>query len=251
MEPTIPRLILSLTIALLVGCSSSTPEPEPEPSPTVEAEPVPPTSAMHSRLAGLEAAHDAIVRSDLEGARAAATRVGAAAMPGELPEAWAGPSAELDVVVAALVAADDLDTAASTIAQVAVACADCHAAAGANPQLAPLPPPDMAEGIAAHMVRHRVAAAAMWHSMVFRSEEHWQQGMVFLATGPLEQGDLPGGQPLDDTARAIEAEVHALAAEAQISTEPGERAGIYARMVRLCAACHQHTRPAPATGAAP
>ena len=234
------RALHLLVITLTAGCSTPAPQaPAPDPADAKVAF----YDVMHRRLAALQAMHESVIHADLAKAAAAAETVQATALDESLPPAWVSAAKDLEAGVATVRSADSLVVAAAGTAQVAAACSACHEAAQARVMFEPPPHPKRDAGVREHMARHGVAAQAMYQGLVANLDGHWAQGVTFLAQGPLEEAELPDGNPLSPEARELEALVHGLAATAQTAESRADRTRVLAELLASCATCHALTRP--------
>ncbi len=247
-----------ILVLLLVGCSRAdapappvtplaTPTPAPSPAASLDMEAARQAflDVMHERLLALEEVEHAVVRGDVEAARAAARGVNIEQLRRDLPADW---QPRVDALVSALaqVAADgDLASVARGAAQSAAACGSCHKQAEAGLTFSRAGHPGREPGAVAHMARHREAAALMREALISADDARWSSAMTWLAQGPMEGEELPSGYTLDATAREWEARVHALAAQGQAAPDAAARAAVYGDALVACASCHEHTGGGP------
>ncbi|MCP4870298.1 MAG: hypothetical protein GY898_16465 [Proteobacteria bacterium] len=244
---TLPRLLTALAVVATILTACPSPEPVPV-EPSAEDLKSDFVSAMHGRRDGVRSIHDAIVAGTLPEAREAGRTLARVEVDTALPETWAVMNTELEFAVKGITEAVDLNAAAADAAVTVGTCGSCHRAAGAQLQFEPLPHPDRTEdGSRHHMVRHQVAARALWQAVVSNSDEHWNNGLTWLAAGPVEQSEFPEHVVLDDRAREFEALVHGIAAEGHGVTDPKARVTLYGRLIAVCAGCHAHTQGGPAS----
>ena len=133
-----------------------------------------------------------------------------------------------------LAAATTIAEACRGTANVAEACAGCHADAGAIPAFAPPPPPppDLTS-VAARMARHRWATDRLWEGVVGNSDAAWRAGLDVLAAEPQPWPELAGD-------RAVHAQrLHDAAERAKGTTaDRADRARAYGELLVICAGCH-------------
>ena len=238
---------LAILLMALAGCGSpafGNPDPPPDqpPSPVRMQNPSTVMFQMHRHYDDLREVERLLVSGKLhEGRTRAYLLTRPASDPGLRPYAI-----EIDRLVDAarqLVAAPDLDTALRREANVALACAECHARSRQT-VLFPPPPalPADAPTTAARMARHQWAVDRLWEGLVAGSAQPWRAGLDVLAVTPLPYS--PGtlapklGRRLQQRARdAIEQ------LEAQRETLQS-RARLYGEMLVTCAGCHSTQGPA-------
>lgn len=151
-------------------------------------------------------------------------------------KAWAREAARVRERAGAIAAAKTVDEAIRADAQLAAACADCHVAAGAQPEFARWPalPPDGAT-VEARMARHLWAAERVWEGVVGDAPESWRAGLDVLASAPLPATTLgaarePYAKKLQRLARDARDRKPAVAL--------ADRATAYGELLATCAACH-------------
>jgi len=148
----------------------------------------------------------------------------------------------------ALANAPTTDEACRREARLAVACADCHAAAGVIPALTDTPklPADQPT-LEARMARHVWATDRLWEATVGGGDEPWLKGLDVLAQTP-----FPFPRSFDDRAglaRHLQQVADQARKQKPIAT-PAERGRTYGEILVTCATCHA-TPPAPALPSEP
>lgn len=222
-----------------------TPPPSAAPPPTTP----PPTSAapsdeaVHAVMEGhysrARSVHDALVRADMEQARAdmawIATHEEGNALPAEVQPLLAAMQAE----AARFADATTLTEAGTAVGHMLVRCGACHAQTHGGPQVAetPIPEGDTPE---ARMRRHQWAADRMFDGLLTASPETFREGNEALTSAPLTQAELPAtaAQP-EEQVVTLTTHVRDLGAEAAAATDDESRASIYGRYVATCGACHR------------
>lgn len=222
-------------LLLLTACEAEEAALDPLPSPALEeeiAEPVapPPPSdvqaQMHDRYDTVTAMRGALVRGELEAARALARGVGP--VRGELPPE-AHELRDLAPSRAAVVArAEDVVAAARAYGAMLEGCGRCHAAAGATWSYETPARPDGPDPVV-HMRRHAWAVDRMTEALIVRDADRFDMGANALAEAPLGEGSA---------VEAIAARVHARAASPVETMEA--RAAVFGDVVAACAECHRH-----------
>ncbi|HTR50355.1 MAG TPA: hypothetical protein VMJ10_06575 [Kofleriaceae bacterium] len=142
-----------------------------------------------------------------------------------------------DVVDAAttLTKASKLDDALRREAQVAVACARCHAATQSRLDFAAAPvlPADR-QTARTRMARHVWAVDRLWEGLVGADDARWSRGLAVLADDPLPF------TPATDAPR-LASELQQLARaqlDKRATTLLEDRGAAYGEMLVRCAACH-------------
>lgn len=198
---------------------------------------------MHESYALFATIERALLEGRLDDARRLAQGIGAA--PDE-PDfaAWQPQSAAVRERALALANATGVSDACRRAAGLAEACAGCHAAASAGPELAALPalPPHEAT-VEARMARHLWAAERIHEGVIAAADSRWRAGLAVLAQAPL-------AWPGDRARGALASQVQRLARQALDGAVPrtGEvaasasRARVYGELLVRCAACHALAR---------
>lgn len=199
---------------------------------------------------------DAVIRGDLQAARAAAKVLATREIAKDLPDDWRSHVAALRSAASAGVDAPSLDAIALVVGDVANACGGCHGALG-GPKFAPGEPPGPASGAAAHMARHVWAESRMWEGLVGPSEASWVKGTEAFSDAPLltKQGD----KPLDALAKRVHAlgeRGRALVEDRKLSSPQAsplarQRSATYGEMLATCSQCHQKSGKGPGASPAP
>jgi cytochrome c553 len=176
----------------------------------------------------------AVVKGDLEAARAPAQWLAEHPEHPDLPQGVKSPMEDMRAQARSVVRAVDLADAARATAEMAAACGRCHrlAGAGPDPETWTMAPPG-ADALR-QMARHLWAVDRMWEGLVAPSDRLWRQGATALIDDPLFQG---GGQASPDVAR-LAREVHDLGVTAS-GRDPDGRAGVYGRLLATCVTCHR------------
>lgn len=217
----------------------------------LSAGPAPSLAArMHDSWADATLARDRLVAGDLAGVRAAGARLSAVGPDLEVPAAWRSGADGVRAIAGELAAVADLPSAAVTVGKLGLACANCHAAAGAGPDLdsgAALPPQTFLPGD--NMRLHAWASQWLWLGLIGGSDSAWNRGAAALDDHPL---DLRWDEkPPSDGRQALEQLVYVIAGKAVDTSVPAERAELYGQLVATCAQCHIKTPPAPSAPSGP
>jgi len=217
----------------------ATPEPLPPAEPEAAAQPEAARDLMQGHFARATSAHDAIVRADMETARAdmawLATHQEGEALPENLQPLLVAMQAE----AARFAEATTLTEAGTAYARTLVRCGACHTASHGGPEIAqtPIPEGDTPE---ARMRRHQWASDRMFDGLVMADAALFRAGNDALTSAPLTQTELPStaGQPAEQVV-ALTAHVRELGGEAANAADDEARAGIYGRYLATCGTCHR------------
>jgi mono/diheme cytochrome c family protein len=193
---------------------------------------------MQGHFSRAASAHDALIRADMEQARADMAWLATheePSLPAELQPLLDNMQAE----AARFPEATTLTEAGTTFARMLVRCGECHTTSHGGPEIAqtPIPEGDTPE---ARMRRHQWASDRMFDGLVMADPEIFRSGNDALTSAPLTQADLPGteAQPAEQVA-TLTTHVRELGAEAATAADEQARAGIYGRYLATCGACHR------------
>jgi cytochrome c553 len=226
-----------LLLVVLVGCANVAAEPAPgkrfERDMMLRLH-------MHENFGLLRTMEKLLVHGKLEEAQFLAQAMSQAPdVPGL--GAWATETARTRDRAAAIAKAKTNDDALRAEVGLAEACAGCHVASNARPELPPTPalPADTAT-VGSRMARHLWATDRLWEGMVDGDDEAWRAGLDVLAGSPLPASELGSDRV------AIAHRLQRLAREARTrtgDTDVTARARAYGDILVTCAACHAQ-RPA-------
>lgn len=194
------------------------------------------------------AARDAVVRGDLDRARAAGAKLRAALPDEEVPAA-------LTSALDALDAAKTTEDGAEAIAELAVGCLSCHAARhvtlAGRPPASPSP---VTGAVPAEMERHRVFVDSVWLGLIGGDDAPLRDAARRMAQGGLVAGTPVGRDPaftLTAAIAAIDERAHRIS-EDLVAAPRDRRSDLFADLLGTCAACHDLaadravlTRPSP------
>lgn len=196
---------------------------------------------MRQNLSSLRAIERLVIRGRLAEAKVLArTLVTAPDEPGLGP--WAVHTARVRELARALAASPTTDEACRREARLAVACAGCHEATSALPDLESPPAPPDQPTIEARMARHVWATDRLWDAAIGGGDDAWRAGLDVLAQTP-----LPYAATQDARASlAKKLQQLALNARFEMKTDtPSQRGTRYGEMLIICASCHAAKPPAP------
>jgi mono/diheme cytochrome c family protein len=194
-------------------------------------------SAMRYHFTDVSRVHDAVIRGDLAGARAAATELAYMAVPPGTITVGVPFVIAISEAARRVLDAGELRAAAVQASEMLRRCGDCHQAIGVVPAPAPLTRPNVG-GIVGHMLEHERAVSGLLHGLLIPSASEWRAGAERLRTAPLRASELPRDPGLTRDIAAAEERVHGLAERADAATTPVDRGAVYADLLTTCAQCH-------------
>ena len=189
---------------------------------------------MHENYGVVRAIERLLLRGKLEEAKQLAAAIGEAPDEPGL-SALSTRAAEVRRKALEVARAKTLAEAISREAQLAHACATCHADAGVIPDLeSPPPVPPDRDTIDARMARHLWAADRLWVGIVADSPTAWTSGLELLARGSRVWPALPASKVTfaDRLQRTAET------ARRMKTTPIEKRAETYGALLEVCASCH-------------
>jgi hypothetical protein len=233
------RLFVGLMIAsvTLVASACGTPASPPAEQPAAAAaQPSADTAArMANHFGRIREVEEAVVRGDLEAAKAAAQWVADHQDATGLPAGTESYVTTTRNAARAVAASTSLGNAGVATAFAVAACGECHAAAKVSPKMPEPSPPAAVPAAAAHMLPHQHALDLMYRGMVGPSETLWKQGAEALKASPLGDKDAAKASKAD---AAAEARVHEIAGRAAQAADAGARIAIYGELIGSCTSCH-------------
>jgi hypothetical protein len=192
---------------------------------------------MQHHFALATAVHDAVIRGDLQTARAQARALADAPAPADLP-ASAGPFLErMQNAARRGAGSTTLQEIAWSASAMLGACGGCHRAVGTMPAVASAPVRNVG-GTVGHMVAHKAAVDQLVEGLIIPSTTAWNAGADALRTAPLRRKELPADPKLTKEILAGEGQIHALAERARQATEPHVRVELYGEIIQNCSSCH-------------
>jgi hypothetical protein len=231
-------VVLALLPVLFVvaGCGGAAPPPAEQTPPAAPAQPaVSASEHMKEHFEKFRELEEAIIRGDIESARAPAQWIAEHQEVAGLPEGTENYVTEMRSAAKAVAASNDIGNAAVASAKAIATCGGCHAAAKVTP---PLPEAsavsDMA-GAAGHMHGHQQAIDLLYRGLAAPSDEMWKKGAEGLRVAPLAEKDLA---KVTKEIQRFEARVHELAGRAADAPDSGAKVAIYGEIIGGCATCH-------------
>jgi cytochrome c553 len=195
-------------------------------------------SAMEAHYSTVILAHDALLQGNLETFRSQLARVPGQELPPTSPQEWLPFHQSLQAAAREGTEVSDLDTAASALAQVVLACGTCHAALNSGP-IYPAPAPDDGENaLETAMLDHKWATERLWEGVTGPWDNAWERGADSLAVIQVF-GEANPELILTDEMRRRENELRAIGEEAKTTTTLDDRAALYGRLLATCGGCHQ------------
>jgi len=182
----------------------------------------------------------ALIRGDLEGARAPARYLADHEEVAGLPASGAPWLSAMRAEAHNVAAAPDLALASGAAARMAKTCGDCHHATRRGPRMVVSPmPQERGSSTATEMLLHQWAADRMRDGLIAPSDSAWAMGAMALANDPIYQAEVGVRtgrfQEMDEMARRSVA----LGRRAAGLRDGFERAAAYGEFIASCAACHR------------
>jgi hypothetical protein len=229
--------LMILSVAFGVSaCGSSAPPSAEQSTAAAPAQPSVDTAArMAAHFGKVRELEEAVVRGDLEGAKAAAQWIAEHQEAAGLPAGTESYVKATTNAARAVAASTLLGNAGVATAFAVAACGECHAAAKVTPKMPEVGAPPTLPGTAALMLAHKHAVDLMYRGMVGPSETLWKQGAEALKASQLTDKDLTKA-PKEFV--ASETRVRELAGRAAQAADAGSRIAIYGELIGGCASCH-------------
>ena len=234
------RLIVgSMILSVAFGVSACGRPSPPAAEQSASAAPAQPSADTAARMAGhfgkVRELEEAVVRGDLESAKAAARWIADHQEATGLPAGTEGYVTATKNAARAVAASGSLGNAGLAAAFAVDACGQCHAAAKVTPKMPEAIALPASPTAASHMLAHQHAVDLMYRGMVGPSDALWKQGAEALKGSPLSDKDLT---KVPKEIVASEARVHELAGRAAQAADAGARIAIYGELIGGCASCH-------------
>lgn len=234
-RPYVGMLILSVSLAVS-ACGGSAPPPAAQTAAPASAQPA---GDMAARMAGhfgkVREIQEALVRGDLDSAKAAAQWTAEHQETAGFPAGTDKYVTGIRNAARAVASSRSLGNAGVAAAFAVAACGDCHVAAKVSPKMPEVSAPAALPGTAAHMRAHQYAVDLMYRGLVGPSEALWQQGAEVLKGSPLRDEDLT---KVSKDVVVFEARVHEVGSRASQAPDEGARIAIYGELIGACATCH-------------
>jgi hypothetical protein len=228
-------MLLSLAFAVS-ACGGSAPPPAEKSTAAAPAQPsVDSAVRMADHFGKVRELEEAIIRGDLESAKAAAQWIADHQDAAGLPAGTESYVTATRTAARAVAASASLGNAGVAAAFAVAACGECHAAAKVTPKMPDASAPPAVAGAAAHMRAHQYAVDLLYRGMVGPSDTMWTQGAEALKGSPLTDKELTKASK---EIVASEKRVHELAGRAAQAADAGSRIAIYGELIGGCASCH-------------
>lgn len=203
---------------------------------------VTPTQAhMFAHLDRANEVHDALIRCDLERARAGAKWLATHQRPRMVPAQSDQHVAFIRRYAQGVANAAEIPDAARGAAQMGLTCGRCHEENRVQPRFLIGTAPPTGSGRKSEMVRHIWAADRMWEGLMGPDDYAWSSGAKSLRRGWLSPGDVPVEARSQQRVRELVVHVYELGTVAEAAEEPARRAEVYGEFVATCADCHRLT----------
>ena len=194
---------------------------------------------MHGHLVQISMIKSAIVAGKLEDvdepARWLADHETAAGIPVEF-ESYA---IQMKSYARRVSEAQDLDSAAKSVSNMAKTCGNCHLVNEVNLEFGYDQMPRMdVEDVVTHMQRHQWATDRLWEGLIGPSDAAWNRGADMLIDAPLLPSDVTRATDNTEEIAEIAHRIHALGGISTETKTPDARSELYAEVLGLCASCH-------------
>lgn len=187
---------------------------------------------------------DAIVRGDLDEAKATAQAMADDEPTAELPPNWGEHVTTLRNAAGDVAQAPDLEEAGLRLASLASACAGCHTAVGASIELDEVPAPT-GDSTANHMLRHQWAIDRMWEGLATPADDRWTGGAGALVEAPLHPSSLADDRTVPADIATLAERVHSIGSNASGTQEVEQRSQLYGELLSTCHGCHSQLEGTP------
>jgi cytochrome c553 len=239
------RVLLLAALIAATGCTEENPPAAPATTTVETSAPVRDRPTEVEMIAAMEAhystvilAHDALLHGNVETFRSQLARVSGQELPPTSPQEWFPFHEALRAAARDGTEVSDLETAASALGQVVLACGTCHAALNSGP-IYPAPAPDDGENaLETAMLDHQWATERLWEGVTGPWDNAWERGADSLAMLQIF-GEASPELILTDEMRRRENEFRAIGEEAKTATTLDDRAALYGRLLATCGGCHQ------------
>jgi cytochrome c553 len=229
------RLISMSSLVALACCVSANAEPpQPPPSERFEHDMIV-RFHMHENFGLLRAIEKLLIRGRLDEARSFARAIAEAPdEPGLGP--WAQHATLVRDRATSLANAGGIAEACRRAADLAEACASCHAAAGVAPEFrSPGRIPPDHPTLEARMTRHLWATDRLWEGIVGAADDSWRDGLDVLAATPLREPQISGAR------LPFARQLQTLADQTRVRLRTDtlhDRARSYGEILVTCSGCH-------------
>jgi mono/diheme cytochrome c family protein len=189
---------------------------------------------MSDHFTRVRAVEEAVIRGDLEGAKAPAQWIVDHQEITGLPSGTEGQVSAMKDAARSVAAAPDVSTAAKGAAALVGACGDCHSTAKVTATMPLVMLAEAKPGKASHMAEHQLAIDMMYRGLVAPSDADWMKGAEALRKSALGAKDLPEAKD----ALSAEKKVHQMADVAAKASDRPAKVAAYGDVIGSCASCH-------------
>ena len=186
-------------------------------------------------------ARDGVIAGSLIQAKEAAVKLAEQDYSKVLPPDWMPGVQRMQDAARQLAVVQDIESAASAVANLAATCGECHTASQVKGARGGVVPPDLkfgeAEDMKARMQRHQRAATAFWYGLTVPSDAAWNSAAQALLDAPMTPVDDKGNAVSPQTVAKVE-KVREIAKRSLNVTGTAERAKLYGEFLGTCAHCH-------------
>jgi len=195
---------------------------------------------MEGHYGSAIAAHDALIRGDLETLRSHMSEIPERTLPAAAPESWRSHERRLHDAARAAASASTLEVAGRALAAVAGACGACHQAVALGDIYRKPEPPRGDSDLETAMLKHQWATERLWEGITGPWDDAWTRGAAALAGSPVFTSEEGEGERLPVSAglHARATAMREMGGTALTTTGLAERAEVYGRLLETCAACH-------------
>jgi mono/diheme cytochrome c family protein len=196
---------------------------------------------MFAHFDRAEAAHDALVRFDMEQARKEGEWLASHEEPGMVPVDSDQHLAFMHRYARQVADAQELSDAAEGLAQMGRTCGDCHRQNDVRPRFLMGTAPPTGSGAEAEMARHIWAADRMWEGLLAPDDFAWTSGAKALREGWLSPSEVSVEASDQQRVRELVSQVYELGVAAEATEDPTLRGEVYGKFLTTCAECHRLT----------
>ena len=204
---------------------------------------------MHEHLDRITAIKAHIIMGQLDAVRAPATWLAEHKSVAGLPANFLPYVEMMREYARQVIAAPDLDSAATAVSSMARTCGNCHLSNDIELKFGYDQMPEGLTDTVSHMQRHQWAADRLWEGLIGPSDFAWDLGSDMLVDVPLHAADVTDEVTSDADATAIDQmahRIHVLGGRGTDARTPDSRSGLYAEILGLCADCHTRLGKGPA-----
>jgi hypothetical protein len=234
-RPYVLLIIVSIVFAV-TACGTSAPPPAEQ---SAAAAPAKPSADAAARMAGhfgkVRELEEAVIRGDLDAAKAAAQWIAEHQETAGLPAGTEAYVVSTRNAAGAVAASASLGNAGVAAAFAVAACGECHAAAKVTPKMPEASAPPATQADATQMLAHQYAVDLMYRGLVAPSETLWKQGAEALKGSALTDKDRAKASK---EIVAFDKRVRELAGRAAQAADAGSKIAIYGELIGGCASCH-------------